>query len=146
MKVADYMKANPHKIITARPETGIRDAMALIIDNKISCLPVVNDREELLGIVSEKDIFRQAYRNPEGFSDGQVGAIMTTDLIVGLADDDFEYIAGMMTKNRIRHIPIVENKQLVGLLSVGDIVKSQLSTMEIENRYLKMYIKDTYPG
>lgn len=146
MKVADFMRDNARELITVRAETGIREAMALLIDNKISCLLVVNDQNELNGIVSDKDIFRSAYKDSEGFIDGAVGDIMSTDLIVGLAEDDFDYIAGLMTENRIRHVPIVENKQLKGLLSLGDIVKSRLTSIKIENRYLKMYIEDVYPG
>lgn len=146
MKVADFMRDNPRKTITARADTNIHEAMALLLDNRISCLPVVNDQGELLGIISDKDIFRDAYQNPETFTQSVVGDLMTTDLIVGLAGDDFDYIGGMMTKNRIRHVPIVDNKRLTGLLSLGDIVKSHLSSIKIENRYLKMYIEDTYPG
>ena len=146
MKVADFMKDDPREIITAEADTNIREAMALLLDNRISCLPVVNDQIELLGIISDKDIFRAAYKDPETFTQKVVEDLMTTDLIVGLAGDDFDYIAGMMTKNRIRHVPIVENKRLTGLLSLGDIVKSHLTSIKIENRYLKMYIEDAYPG
>ena len=146
MKVADFMKDRTRQIITTKADTKVRDAMALLIDSKISCLPVVSDRNELQGIISDKDIFRAAFENPTDFTKSEVRDLMSTDLIVGLADDDFDYIAGLMTKNRIRHVPIVENKLLVGLLSLGDIVKSQLKSIEIENRYLKMYIEDAYPG
>ena len=146
MQVKDLMKSNPRRTITAREGTTVSEAMALLIDNRISCLPVVNDKIELIGIVSDKDIFKAAHKNPEGFTRGVVKDLMTTDLIVGLADDDSDYIAGLMTNNRIRHIPIVESKRLVGLLSLGDMVKSRLSNMEIENRYLRQYIDDKYPG
>ena len=146
MKVIEYMKNNAKNIISTKADTKIREAMSLLIDNKISCLPVVNDKIELLGIISDKDIFLAAYKNSDNFTNDSVRDHMTTDLIVGLAEDDFDYIAGLMNKNRIRHIPIVKNKQLVGLLSLGDIVKSHLTSMKIENRYLKMYIEDSYPG
>jgi len=146
MNVANFMKDNAHELVTASADTGIREAMALLLDNKISCLLIVTDENELVGIVSEKDIFRSAYEDSEGFINGTLGEIMTTDLIVGIAEDDLDYIAGLMTENRIRHIPIVESKQLKGLLSLGDIVKSRMTSMKIENRYLKMYIEDVYPG
>jgi len=61
-------------------------------------------------------------------------------------DDEVSYIAGVMTNNRIRHVPIVENKQLAGLVSVGDVVKTQMENIQIENRYLKQYIDGSYPG
>ncbi|RKX22294.1 MAG: hypothetical protein DRP45_11490, partial [Candidatus Zixiibacteriota bacterium] len=113
--------------------------------NTVSCLPVLADNE-LCGIISDKDIFKKAHGDPTGFTGVTVGDIMTVDLIVGLADDDIGYIAGVMTKNHIRHIPIVEGRNLVGLISVGDIVKTSMQKIEIENRFLKEYIDGSYPG
>jgi CBS domain-containing protein len=146
MQVKDFMKDNPRQIVTARETTPIPEAMALLIDNKISCLPVVGDNLRLIGIISDKDIFRAAHKDPGGFTGASVADFMTSDLIVGLADDNCDYIAGIMTKNRIRHVPIVDQDRLVGLVSLGDIVKSRLTTVEIENRYLRRYINDKYPG
>lgn len=146
MLVKEFLRDNPRQLITADTNTSVADAMALLIKNKISCLPVVDTDNFLVGIISDKDIFTEAYRNPSGFTKGSVGELMSTELIVGLADDAFDYIGGVMTKNRIRHVPIVDNKLLIGLLSLGDIVKSQLQTIEIENRYLRQYIEDSYPG
>jgi CBS domain-containing protein len=146
MKVKDFMRNNPRQVITARENTLIPTAMSLLLQNRISCLPILDDRAELVGIISDKDIFRAASEDPNGFVDLSVKQLMTTNLLVGLADDDLDYIAGVMTNNRIRHVPIVENKRLIGLLSVGDIVKSQLKNVQIENRYLWKYINDEYPG
>jgi CBS domain-containing protein len=120
--------------------------MARLIENRISCLPVVSDSGEVVGIISDKDIFRAAFRDPQNFTEKNVNHLMTTNLIIGLPDDELDYIAGVMTNNRIRHVPIVQDKRLVGLLSVGDIVKSQMKNIQIENRYLKKYIHDEYPG
>ncbi|MCX6834888.1 MAG: CBS domain-containing protein [candidate division Zixibacteria bacterium] len=146
MKVRDFMRNNPRQVITARENTSIPATMSLLLHNRISCLPILDDQAELVGIISDKDIFRAAYEDPHGFVDLSVKQLMTTNLLVGLADDDLDYIAGVMTNNRIRHVPIVENKRLIGLLSVGDIVKSQLKNIQIENRYLWKYISDEYPG
>jgi len=146
MKVKDFLRNNPRQVFTARENTPIPTAMSLMLQNRISCLPILNDQAELAGIISDKDIFRAAFDDPHGFIDLSVKQLMTTNLLVGLADDDLDYIAGVMTNNRIRHVPIVENKRLIGLLSVGDIVKSQLKNVQIENRYLWKYINDEYPG
>lgn len=146
MLVRDFMKNNPRQMITVRSDAVVAVAMGLLIDNRISCLPVVTEGNELIGIISDKDIFIETFNNPQGYAKSAVADLMSTDLIVGVVDDDFDYIGGVMTKNRIRHVPIVEDKQLVGLLSLGDIVKAQLKSMEIENRYLRQYIDDTYPG
>lgn len=146
MLVKEFIRDNPRQIITAESGTTVADAMEILLKNKISCLPIVGDDAELIGIISDKDIFREAHHNPSGFTQIAIGDLMSTELIVGVADDTFDYIGGVMTKNRIRHIPIVDNKQLIGLLSLGDIVKSQIQTMEYENRYLRQYIEDSYPG
>ena len=146
MKVREYLERNPRSILTALVQTSIQQAMAMLLDNHISCLPVLGEGDGLVGIISDKDIFRAAFKNAGGFTTMAVSDLMSTNLIVGVADDDLDYIAGIMTNNRIRHIPIVEGRRLVGLLSVGDIVKSQLKHIETENRYLRQYINDQYPG
>jgi len=71
---------------------------------------------------------------------------MTSELLVGLPTDEISYIAAIMTNNRIRHIPIMDGKNLIGLLSVGDIVKTLMANIETENRYLRQYIDGTYPA
>ena len=146
MKVREFLAANEKKVITVKADLEIQHAMSRLIQHAISCLPVVGPSGELTGIISDKDIFRAAHKNPGEFISAKVGDLMTADLIVGVADDDLDYIAGVITQNRIRHVPIVENRKLIGLISVGDVVKSQLKSIEFENRYLKMFIKDSYPG
>ncbi len=140
MLVRDILDSKPRDIITATPETTVLDAMNLLIGNKISCLPIVDTTDKLVGILSDKDIFRLAHRDQNHFTAAAVSDIMTAELIVGLADDDIDYIAGIMTENRIRHIPIVEKDKMVGLVSQGDVVKMQMKDIQVQNRYLKMYI------
>jgi CBS domain-containing protein len=146
MKVKEFLAANPRKVVTVQPDTLVQHAMARLIENAISCLPVESPKGELLGIISDKDIFRAAHKNPGTFIQEKVKELMSSDLIVGVGDDDFDYIAGVMTNNRIRHVPIVDRKRLIGLISVGDVVKSQLRSIQIENRYLRKYILDSYPS
>ncbi|HKK21299.1 MAG TPA: CBS domain-containing protein, partial [candidate division Zixibacteria bacterium] len=61
-------------------------------------------------------------------------------------DDDLDYIAALMTNNRVRHIPIVNGEHIVGLVSIGDVVKTQIKNVEVENRFLKQYIEGSYPA
>jgi len=146
MKAKDILQVKQREPITVSPKTNLKEAMKLLITNRISCLPVLSDDSQLVGIISDKDIFKAIYENPDSFSAMPVGDNMSTNLIVGLADDELNYIAGLMTNNRIRHIPIVKDRQLIGLVSVGDIVKSQMTDIEVENRYLKIYIEGSYPA
>ncbi|MEW6049569.1 MAG: CBS domain-containing protein [Candidatus Zixiibacteriota bacterium] len=146
MRVRELLESRMRSVITTAPSTAIMEAMELLIVNQISALPVVDDTGSLVGIISDKDIFKRIFTEPAHFQQTQVRDLMTTDLIIGVPDDEIPYIAGVMTTNRIRHVPIMEGDRLVGLISVGDIVKTQMEDAQIENRYLWQYINGTYPG
>ncbi|MCK4573406.1 MAG: CBS domain-containing protein [candidate division Zixibacteria bacterium] len=146
MLVQDLLKKQPKTIMTVGKGTNVLAAMQLLIDNNISCLPIVENDNRLIGIISDKDIFKAVYDRQDAFVAFKVGDLMETNLIVGVEADDINYIAGLMTNNRIRHIPIVDRDRIIGLISVGDIVKVQMKSMEVENRYLKLYIDGSYPG
>jgi len=146
MRVKDILKTKGRETITTTEATPVYDAMCLLVEHKISCLPVVNTKHSLVGIISDKDIFHRVHKDPNNFREATVGELMSTDVIVGVRDDDVAYIAGVMTNNRIRHVPIVENDKLIGLISVGDVVKTQMEHIQIENRYLKQFIDGNYPG
>jgi len=145
MKVKDILKNKKRDIITVEASTNVLTAMELLIKNKISCLPVLGYSNQLVGIISDKDIFHAFYENQENFSSFTVGNLMTTDLLIGLIEDDIDYIGGVMTENKVRHIPIVEKDKLIGLVSQGDVVKAEIKRMQIENRYLKLYMEGNYP-
>lgn len=146
MTVKELKLAREKEIVTATPTTAIIEAMALLLENKISCLPVVDENNKLRGIISDKDIFKAIYEHQTDFTDVKLTDIMTADVIVGVEDDDMEYISNIMTNNRIRHVPIVKGDDLHYLVSIGDVVKYRQKDMEIENRYLKQYIDGTYPA
>ncbi|HUV31583.1 MAG TPA: CBS domain-containing protein [Acidobacteriota bacterium] len=146
MQVKDILRTKTREVVTTPPETSVRQAMELLLNNRVGCLPVVDDSGRLRGIISDKDIFKRAYKDPGSFQGASVGELMTTDLIVGVPDDEIGYIAGIMTNNRIRHIPIVERDRLVGLVSIGDVAKTQMDDIKTENRYLKQYLNGSYPG
>lgn len=144
--VRDLLLTKQQRLIVAAPETIIARGMEMMIYYRISCLPIVEQPDELFGIVSDKDIFRHIHEHPTSWRNARIGELMSTDLIVGMPQDDLSYIAAVMTTNRVRHVPIVEGSRLIGLVSVGDIVKTQMRSMEIENRYLRQFIDGSYPG
>ena len=146
MDVKECLKRKDRELVTVGPDVTVREAMKLLLSNKISCLPVVAEDQQLIGIISDKDIFRHAFEKPDAFTETAVRDLMSTNVIVGLPEDTLDYIGGVMTKNRIRHIPIIHERSVIGLVSVGDIVSSRLTSVEIENRYLRQFIKDQYPG
>jgi CBS domain-containing protein len=144
--VKEILKDQNRSVVTVAQTASVAVAMGTLIENRIGCLPVLDKSGQLVGILSDKDILRAVNQQIDSFQQLTVDDLMTSELIVGLIDDDINYIAGLMTKNRVRHIPIVTKNKLIGVVSIGDVVKNQMEDMKIENRYLKQYINGGYPG
>ena len=136
MLVKTLLEAKPKQVITAAVETTIEQAMDMLIQNKIGCLPVVGPDKRLVGIISDTDIFKKIHQTKGQYDSLTVQDLMKTELIVGLPDDDINYIAGIMDKNWIRHVPIVDGDNVIGMVSLRDIHKTYVRNKEVENRYL----------
>ncbi len=145
MLVSDILSAKSRPLVTATVETTIPEAMQLLLTHKISCLPVLS-QAKLVGIVSDKDIFALVHREPDNFRERKVWDIMTENVMTALPNDEIYQVAAIMTRYRFRHMPVVENDNVIGLVSIGDIVKAQLDSMSDENNYLRKYISGEYPG
>jgi CBS domain-containing protein len=146
MLVREILESRPRSVVTTDVRTTIIAALQLLVNNKISCLPVVSKTGEMEGIVSERDILRLVYDKPADFKDFTVGQIMSTDVITACPEDDVDHIASLMTRHRFRHVPILEGPVIVGLISIGDIVKVRLACVEDENRHLHKFIDGNYPA
>jgi CBS domain-containing protein len=141
MKVKDILGKSGRPVITITGEKTIRDAMELLHQHKIGSVVVVSEDGDPVGILTERDVFRLCYRSESEVKSLKVADQMTTDLVVGVPEDDIDYIAGVITNKRVRHIPIIdENRKLCGLISIGDIVKAKMKQAEIHVRYLTEYI------
>ena len=141
MLVRELLQRDPNKLITTSPESSFAEAMDLLVKYDIGCLPVVDDQGHLTGIVSERDIFRKVQKTSGHYKALKVKDVMTAEVIVGVPEDTLEYIAGMMHKNMLRHIPIVDGDKMVGLISQRDMIKIQVKDKEIETRYLNLYLE-----
>ncbi len=133
-------------VVTTRPELTIREAMAGLIDNKVGALVVVDNDEAIVGIITERDIFRLAHRQAGQIMDIVVSEVMTKDVIIALPDDDLEYLKCLITENRIRHLPVMEEGKLCGMISIGDVLRQQTEEMHVEVHLLRDYIEGRYPG
>lgn len=140
MKVRDVLSEKGRVVITIHPERSLRFSMGVMIEHQIGALPVACEDGGLVGIITERDLFRYCYRNKGMDTKSVVADVMTRELLVGVPDDNLDYIANIITNNRIRHVPIVEEQKLKGIISVGDIVKAQLKDVTVTNRYLMEYI------
>ena len=145
MKIKDILDKS-RKIITIGPDVKVSSAVKTMVDNKISCLPVVGSSGTVMGVISERDIVREVKNDPGGLESRTVGDAMTRDIIIGLEGDDLDYIMNIMARNNIRHVPIMAGQELTGILSMRDVVKGLMHQVEAENRYLKDYIAGKYEG
>jgi CBS domain-containing protein len=124
MTIATILARKGVKVVTIRPEQTLREALALLAEHSIGALLVTDAGGTLVGILSERDIVRQAVRD-ERFFDLAVSAIMTRNVIKGVPQDDVNAVAITMTNKRFRHLPVLDAGKIVGIISLGDIVKAQ---------------------
>ena len=146
MKVKDILAAKGSRVVTVEKSSSVIDAMSIFSANRVGSLLVMDQDNNILGIIGARDVLMAVINHLDNLKTLTVETIMTTDLIVGTLEDSVDYILAVMTENRVRHIPILEGKELKGLVSIGDVVKSQLKEKDVENKYLKDYIADKYPG
>ena len=129
MNVARLLATKGRGVITVRPEQSIREAMALLAQHNIGALIAVDEAGQPVGILSERDIVRRLVKNEQLFS-LPVRAIMTSHVITGVPQDDLKSVVNTMTEKRIRHLPVVEQGKLIGIVSIGDVVKAQRDQYE----------------
>lgn len=138
--VLQILKAKGREVVTTRPGCTVLELIQQMNRHHIGAVVVLNKVKEVMGIATERDVMRRCLKSLHPDLDMRVSEIMTTKLIVGHEQDSVQYVMGVMTRNRIRHLPIVAGKRLVGLISIGDVVKTQLVHVETENRFLVDYI------
>jgi len=128
-------------IISINENKTVFDAIKIISQNKIGALPVINNQMKLSGIISERDIIHKLSENSEmDFSNIEIKSIMTNKVITCNKNTQSDVLMTIMTNNKIRHIPIVEKNSLIGIVSIGDVVKRLLEKINLENAELKSWV------
>ena len=146
MKVKDILKNKGAEVATIGAEKTICDAVKTLVEKNIGSLLVKDEKGAIAGIVTERDILKQCNLCLESFKETKVKDVMTKNLIVASPDDDLDYVENIMTQNRVRHLPIIANQKLEGIISIGDLVNVLRGQCKVENRYLKDYISGKYPA
>jgi CBS domain-containing protein len=146
MVVRDVLRGKTKAIVTVGPDAGIDEAMRLMVKYDIGCLPVVTETGSLLGLITDRAIFRKIHEQKEKYLTVKVNDIMTSEVSSGNLDEDMAYIAEKMRKCWTRYVPIVDDDRVIGVVSLWDVLKAK-SKAEMENRYLKLYIDEQFaPG
>jgi CBS domain-containing protein len=140
MRIGDVLQAKPsHDVITIRPGASVRELIALLAEHNVGALIVSSDGSTLEGIVSERDVVRRLHDN-DAVLDSEVSAIMTT--VVETCDEHslLDDLMKTMTERRIRHVPVVRDGRLAGIISIGDVVKHRIDQLEFERDQLDSYV------
>ncbi len=124
MNIASILATKGDKVVTIRGEQTIREALGVLAQHNIGALVVVDGAMRPIGILSERDIVRAAVKNEAIFA-LLVSGLMTRDVTVGSPGDDLQAVAATMVQRHFRHLPVVDGGKLVGMLSIGDVVKAQ---------------------
>ncbi|WP_374687463.1 CBS domain-containing protein [Promineifilum sp.] len=124
MKVRNILATKKGNVITIAPDEPVRRAITLLVEYRIGALVVVDAADRLVGILSERDILYSAAEDEQLFA-RPISDIMTRDVIVGMPQDDVIAVAHTMLEKRFRHLPIVDEGRLCGIISIGDVLKIQ---------------------
>jgi CBS domain-containing protein len=141
MQIADVLRGKTvgRDVATTTPAATVSELLALLARYNVGALPVV-DGGELVGIVSERDVVRQLHERGRDLFDATVADLMTSDVVTCSPRDRAADLARVMTDRRIRHLPVCDDRGLVGIVSIGDLVKARIDQLENEREQLASYI------
>jgi CBS domain-containing protein len=143
MKINDVINAKPsHDVVTIGPDATVRELIALLAEHNVGALVVSDDGEQVTGIVSERDVVRRLHADA-GVLDTAVREIMTAEVRTCAGDDGLTDLMQLMTEHRIRHVPVVADGRLTGIISIGDVVKNRIGELEFERDQLDSYVHQT---
>jgi CBS domain-containing protein len=138
MKIQTILATKGTKVITAHAGQLLKEAIGLLVQHNIGALVVVDDADKPVGIISERDLIRAVARGEDLAQ--PVSAVMTRAVIFGTPQDDLASVMKTMTERRFRHLPVMEGGKLVGIVSIGDMVKAQLGQYQGEIETLEAQI------
>ena len=138
MLVQQILKAKgSDKVVTVTPATSVSEAARVLSEHRIGGLVVSPDGRAIVGILSERDIVRSLALRGPGCLDETVEALMTRNPVCCAGDDTADAVLGRMTDGRFRHMPVVADAALVGIITIGDVVKARLDELHMEKEALK---------
>jgi CBS domain-containing protein len=146
MKTKDILAEKGTHVVTVKETLLLADVVSMFLNNHIGSVVVVNNFDEVIGIVAPNDVLKAIQHHPEYITSITVSEVMTRNIIVVTPEDDIDDLMTIMTQNRIRHLPVIDGGELKGLLSIGDVVKAKTTMRDVEISYLTDYIEGKYPG
>ncbi|MBO0872248.1 MAG: CBS domain-containing protein [Pseudonocardia sp.] len=138
-RISDVLRNKGSEVVTVKPDTLVSELLALLVGRNIGAA-VVCSGDAVVGIVSERDVVHCVYGRGGQLLSTPVSDIMTSDVVTCLPDDEVDSLMRVMTERRIRHLPVVVDGALVGIVSIGDMVKARIGELEEERAHLHSYL------
>ena len=139
MRIADILRGKGTAVATVAPETTVTELLADLADRNVGAMVVLGP-DGLVGIVSERDVVRKLHDLGSGLLDRPVSEIMTTVVATCTPGDTVDHLSVLMTTNRVRHIPVLDGGELAGIVSIGDVVKTRMEELQVQQEQLEAYI------
>lgn len=139
MRIVDVLRNKGSAVSTITPGATVRELLIDLAGANIGAMVVVDDAG-VVGMVSERDVVRQLHAIGPSMIDGPVRAIMTAAVATCSLNDTVDDVSVQMTEHRVRHVPVLDGARLVGIVSIGDVVKSRMEELEAAQRQLHSYI------
>ena len=140
MNVASILKAKGRAVTTVRPNATLLDVAKKLGPKKIGAVVVVGDNGHVAGIISERDIIRAISEHGAAALSMVVSDVMTRNVIACGETSELDELMEMMTKGRFRHLPVIEDEALVGIISIGDVVRHHVAEVEMEVSAMRNYL------
>ena len=139
MRIADVLRNKGAAVSTINQEATVQELLAGLAEHNIGAMVVV-DAGSVVGMVSERDVVRQLHAHGASVMSRPISTIMTATVATCTKSDTVDSISLLMTKNRVRHVPVLDGEELVGIVSIGDVVKTRMEELEAEQQQLHSYI------
>jgi CBS domain-containing protein len=140
-KVSSVLKHKGHDVVSVSPQQTIKWVVKLLVQNRIGAVPVIDEQGQLVGIISERDIIRGMSEHADAVLTLEADQLMTREVKTCSPDDQLVDLMEVMTLQRIRHLPVIQNGALHGIVSIGDVVKQRLEEVQSEAEDLLRYIR-----
>jgi CBS domain-containing protein len=139
MRIADVLRGKGGAVVTINPDATVAELLAGLAEHNIGAM-VVAGPDGIEGIVSERDVVRQLHTHGASVLSRPIETIMTSVVSTCSKEDTVDSLTLLMTENRVRHVPVLENGKLIGIVSIGDVVKTRMQELESEHEQLQSYI------
>jgi CBS domain-containing protein len=139
VNIAQLLKAKGRAVTTARPDVKLLDIIASLASKRIGAIVIVGEKGELAGIISERDVILALAKSSEAVLEDSVSKHMTREVVTCQESTTIDEMMELMTQGRFRHVPVIEDGALIGIISIGDVVKNHIAEVEMEVTAMRGY-------